>query len=117
MGGEKRRCCSNTRTYADIFALSEVNYSQLFTDEDVDIPLDNRKRAEVMVTLPDDAGPKGEARARPAPAALAYHVALRRSCLTTLLPPSCRCVADQPAGPRSISSCSAPVSLALHLRC
>lgn len=43
----------------------QVSFAQLFvSDEDVDIPLDNRKKAEVMMTLPEDAGPKGEVRWR-----------------------------------------------------
>lgn len=41
----------------------QVSHASLFTDMDVDIPLESRKKADVMLTLPDDAGPKGEASA------------------------------------------------------
>lgn len=58
----RRWCCSGTTGgVGDYFTFATgASTALLFTDDDVDIPLDNPCRACVLASLPEDGGPKGE---------------------------------------------------------
>ena len=53
-----RWCCGSAPDYFQFVGMSAS--ATLFGDDDVDIPLDEPRSATVTLTLPDDAGPRGE---------------------------------------------------------
>jgi len=53
----RRRCCGGSTIFDGLSVYSDA---QLFTDDDVDIPLEAPTQANLTMVLPDDAGPTGE---------------------------------------------------------